>query len=140
MGKDAEKAEGNRLLRMEVPVGREILHVHDEVMKRLRKARYKAGWMIKLKSRLIPEVWFALRSEFQLQAAGAEVEVEGNKQVILLVDVDVVSRVFFEDHLVSGRSKFAEEHGIFCKYFCKPPEEFLFLLLLFKDSPTSSKA
>lgn len=123
------KAEANRLVRMEEAVEREVVYIHDEVVRRLRRARYKAGWILKLKFRLIPEVWLALRSEFQ--AAGAEVELEGDKEVVSFVDVDVVSRIFCEDRLVSGGSKFAELHGVFVKYFCKPPKEFPYSAVVF---------
>ena len=54
------RAEGNLLRPLSVFIERDIAYVHDEVVKRLRRKKYKDGWRIKFKVRFYPEVWAAV--------------------------------------------------------------------------------
>ena len=56
---------------------RDLAFAHDEVVKRLRRRQYKAGWQIQARLRVIPEVWSVLQPEFI--AAGADVVIQGTK-------------------------------------------------------------
>ena len=65
------RAEGNLLRQLSVFIERDIAYVHDEVVKRLRRKKYKDGWRIKFKVRFYPEVWAAVLLE--CQTAGASI-------------------------------------------------------------------
>ena len=113
-------AEGKRLKTMGGAADRDLAFVHDEVVKRLQRRQYKAGWQIQARLRVIPEVWSVLQPEFI--AAGADVVIQGDKAFVSFIDVDVVSRVFEEDRLIVGGSKFVAVHGVFVRLF-SPPDE-----------------
>ena len=51
--------------------------MRDEVVKRLRRIQYEAGWQIQPTLWVIPKVWSVLQPEFI--AAGADVVIQRDK-------------------------------------------------------------
>ena len=66
---------------------------------------------------MIPKVWSVFQPEFI--AAGADVVIQGTKLVCHSL-MSMVSRVFEEDCLTVGGSKFVEGHGVFVRLFSPP--------------------
>ena len=110
-----ERGEGSRLLTLGCAVSHDLVEVHDEVVKRLRRRQYKDGWEIGFKLRAIPVVWGILQPQFV--AVGAEVVQQGNKVVVTFSSVESLLRMFRVDRLVSGGPKYAAVHGVFVRRF-----------------------
>ena len=91
------KSNASRLRVHGTIVDKEVAFVHDEVVKKLRRKQYKAGWRIHAKLRVLPDIWSDLQSEFA--AAGAAVEDEGDKVVVTIDDPDIATNVFEEDRM-----------------------------------------
>lgn len=113
-------AEGLRARPFLKMADRDVVAMHDEVVKRLRRKQYKDGWKIQVKLRVLPEVWTVLQPEFV--AAGARLAEQGDKVVVKFLSPAVVSRVFYKDRLVSGGSKFVVKHGVFVKCLSPPAQ------------------
>ena len=119
-GDVVREAEGHRLVLLKTLCDQDLASVHDGVVRRLRRRRYKTGWKIKTAMRLVPQVWSGLLPEFR--AVGADVVTQGNTVVVTFVDPGVLSNVFFVNRLVRGGSKYCGVHGVFVKYFSLPAE------------------
>ena len=63
----------------------------DEVVKRLWRIQYEAGWQIQPTLWVIPKVWSVLQPEFI--AAGADVVIQRDKAFVSFVDIDGVESV-----------------------------------------------
>lgn len=107
------EAEQWRFITMGSFAERKLACIHGEVVKRLRRKRYKAGWSVSTNLRILPVIWSALHPEFS--AAGANVATI-DRCIVTFIDLNVLCSVFF-DRLV-GHSKFCQKYdGVFAKYF-----------------------